>query len=836
MPPSRNILEALFDIRPITRSGSLDFEKIGKVKGRINLKKKKIVEIETVSIVKKPPLKKPLSREGISREFERTIAEPVNVAVELARFGGKLHDYVRKERPVEIEPQPEEKIVVESRDLENFWKREDLFEQSEAEREIETEAEPKIEPEIALAVAESYHSPAEREIEAVLDLYRRNKISVVSSPKPEEETFHQKKPKTIRYAMIALGLLVLLGASFAYRGGEDLKNNVMVNGGKAVANLEQAKANLTNFNFANAADNFASAYDDFGSASGNLNSMGASFLSNFSDLPGLSKVKSANNLVLAGQHISKAGENLALAFSTLSETNFLGNNPLSKLVSEFKQVLVNANANITDANNLVADIDASALPTDKQQLFIDFKAKIPEFQQYIGNAIDYSDFLSGVIGGAGKTEKKYLMLLQNTSELRATGGFPGSYALVTFENGSLKSVSVDDVYNIDGQLKVNIIPPIPLQAITPNWGMRDANWFADFPASAKKVEEFYKMDTAGATGTAGDDIDGVFSITPQVIGQILDVIGGLDMPAYGIKLDSKNFITQIQSQVEYGANRSQPKTIVKDLQPLLFAKLAAQDSSKWADIFKILVQAVGQKQILAYFNDAKLENMALQNGLGGEVRTTADDYLQVVFSNIKGSKTDAVIDDKFDLKTDLTGGTIANTLTITRTHNGGDSQYGFYNKVSPTYVRVYAPLGSVLGSVTGDSITDYHPLIGYADYNFKTDPDLGAVEDTIIHPFKGVDVFEESGKTVFGFWLVLDPKQTKSVTVSYISSVPVTPDSYGLLWQKQSGTGSDPISFQLTLPEGEKVVNSDGSLNATDNGVTIKSDLSVDREANVNFK
>ena len=56
----------------------------------------------------------------------------------------------------------------------------------------------------------------------------------------------------------------------------------------------------------------------------------------------------------------------------------------------------NMEKNIKNADNLLADIDSSAIPADKQELFLNFKEKIPEFQKYIGEAVDYSDFLLNV--------------------------------------------------------------------------------------------------------------------------------------------------------------------------------------------------------------------------------------------------------------------------------------------------------------------------------------------------------------------------------------------------------------------------------------------------------
>ncbi|HCX28112.1 MAG TPA: hypothetical protein DHI91_03160, partial [Candidatus Portnoybacteria bacterium] len=53
----------------------------------------------------------------------------------------------------------------------------------------------------------------------------------------------------------------------------------------------------------------------------------------------------------------------------------------------------------------------------------------------------------------------------------------------------------------------------------------DANWFADFPSSAKKIMSFYEK-------AGGSTADGVISLTPTIIERLLSMTGPIEMPAY----------------------------------------------------------------------------------------------------------------------------------------------------------------------------------------------------------------------------------------------------------------------------------------------------------------
>jgi len=858
----------MFDIKPTGESAALILSRIRRelnlhIKRQVIEKNKEHDEGYWEELISRLPQRPdfPFKYESRSskkadmlKELERTMGQAVDVRIELASVGGQVHGgHMTKPRAkISVskilhrhEPETYEEV-------ENFWSSAGLDEVSGARL-----AEAVIAPEPEQAADNHHeHSPASREIEIWLENIQRNREVLSRS-----ETRLEQKPRAIyrikpkwnswfrfnRKALVyflAVSLVGLAAYGLVGHKGMKAKNNIVQNGNNAVANLEQAKHELEDLNFFKAADSFALAYDDLNKASGTLSQLGASFLSVFANLPGLNKVKAANNLVEVGQSLSKAGENLSLAFGTLYKTNLFSfldakpqgssdNTSISRLLTEFRDILNFAEKNINRADKLLAEIDASVIPPDKQELFLNFKSQIPEFQKYIGGAIDYSDFLLNFVGSEGA--KTYLVLLQNNSELRPTGGFPGSYALITFEGGSLKKIFVDDIYRADAGLKTNIIPPIPLQHITPNWGVRDANWFADFPLSARKVIELYQLG-------GGLKVDGVLTINPDIIARLFEVMGPIEMPEYGLTLDADNFLAEIQNEVEYEADRAAPKQILSDLQPKFFERLAQQDKDHWLEIFKIISEAAEQKHILAYFEDNDLEESATKNGMGGEIKRGPSagsgqaDYLQVVFSNVKGSKTDFVTDNSMGLTSEAVGGGTSHTLKISRVHNGGDSKYGFYNRDNSAYIKVYVPDGSELVSIQGQSITDFISLIGHEDFGFKKDPDLEDIESTIKKPFVGVDVFEESSKTVFGFWLITKPKQTKSVTIKYKVPVSVADGKYNLFWQKQSGTGNDQISFSFKVPEGKSAISRISNMQILGDNLVLNSDLLTDRDVEITLK
>ncbi|MBX4187090.1 MAG: hypothetical protein KW802_02420, partial [Candidatus Doudnabacteria bacterium] len=141
-------------------------------------------------------------------------------------------------------------------------------------------------------------------------------------------------------------------------------------------------------------------------------------------------------------------------------------------------------------------------------------------------------------------------------------------------------------------------------------------------------------------------------------------------------------------------------------------------------------------------------------GFSGKLLTTDHDYLNIIGTNLGGTKTDLKIEQSVDLKSKvLSDGSIINSLNITRSNLASVN-----NK---TYIRVLVPLGSEFVSAKGFDPIVTHPS---AALGLHQDPDL-AVWD------KGVqqsDVFirTETGKTEFAGWLAVEPGASRTVTIN----------------------------------------------------------------------
>ncbi len=796
----QNITFAVFDVRPVDpETKRVDFDFINNLEPTVDLKPYKKDKNLTVRNI-------PASTSGLDtkdvvlKELEITLAKDLNFKKEVRLFGGRLVGYY---------PGLSSKTGDEDNNLSQFrdefskllagrrpHQKTNQFRPLPPPLSLPWAPESDIEPEERQEVVNL--SPVARDLDIVLTGFRSSAFNyypeseeIKEISEPEEtvspdltinssisssyEILEKRFGRSLIYFASFLSLAFVL--TFISVKSFDFGSSILQRSNQAYLNLNLARENISEFNFFEAAssftlaaENFELIHSDFKKASSVLGVLDTITLGGTSDV---------SDLVKAGELVSQSGLDLASALEKISNVNLISiiqpesNKSILAVLNDFRVYLIQASRNLSQAGNLISQSDNSLIPESERQKVEEFKNKLPEFSGYLERAVGYSDAIVAMLGQAGP--QKYLLLFQNTSELRPTGGFPGSYALVEFNKGKMNRFAVDDIYNPDGQMKEKIIPPRPLQRITPNWGMRDANWFIDFRSSAKKVAEFYFKDI-------GILVDGVIAVNVDLMPEILNITGPIEMPEFGISLDSQNFRSEIQKEVEYEKTKGEgrPKQVLVEFAPLLLERLSNLDQDGWMKIFTLLVKGVENKNILAYFADSQLQNFALENGFAGEIKDGgSDDYLMIVHSNIMGSKTDAVIDNKVDLKIEEVEDGLIHTLKIKRDHQGGE--FGFYNKVNNDYVRILVPEDAEILEISGNDNYEPVSLIDYTSLDFVSDPDLEKYESDV-EVKNGVEIFKEGGKNVFAFWLITRPGEAKTAVLKY-----KTPKYLGIYIQKQPG-------------------------------------------------
>jgi len=735
---------------------------------------------------------------------------------------------------------------------ENETKRRKIVEQEQRQRRI-------VQAQERQEIMEKREEQAgrERKRREAMVLEQRRQLEIEKALWLEKELAEEKRrfvfPFDVRrsalsFAIASFALLLVIGSVSYASKGFGIKGQVLGASQAGYGNLTAAMTDMASKNFDGSSADFAKAYDQFSQASSQLNQMGGLLIDASHYIPFASVLATGKNAVDAGKHISAAGQALNdVAKTAATMKNPLGQSgqPTVSLLAMFQQTSNNvatAEDELKSAQVDINSINVDDLPSDKQRQFILLKEKLPTIITLLKNFTDNSGIFTDLLGGNGP--RKYLFLFQNNDEMRATGGFIGSYGLLDINNGRISKFFIDGIFNPDGQLKDKIVPPFPIQKISAAWSLHDSNWFPDFPTSAREAMSFYEK-------TGGPTVDGVITLTPAVMQKLLAVTGPITMPDYGITIDADNFVDQTQYQVEDGYDKTQnkPKQILSDLAPLILDRIFnASNSAMIPKALAALADGLAQKDILLYSDNDDIQKLISKQGWSGEVLPADKDYLSVINTNINGFKTDGVIDENIQHQANIQDdGSVIDTVTITRKHNGGNSQYDWYNQVNDDYMRVYVPLGSKLLDAQGQTRETDKPPLDYDALKFKRD-DLVEQEESqiVVDPQTGTSIFPDAGKTVFANWVYVSPGESVTVTYKYLLPFKLFQvsdgkgeqvDSYSLVAQKQSGSVGSSFFSLLSYPADYNVQwKHPDAANQGTNQISLNTKLDYDRFLGVVFE
>ncbi|MFA6526737.1 MAG: DUF4012 domain-containing protein [Candidatus Buchananbacteria bacterium] len=613
---------------------------------------------------------------------------------------------------------------------------------------------------------------------------------------------------------VFIGILIALTSSVKvasyWEEIHDVKGKVMGEAEQAMTNIDSAAGDIKSMDFNAAREKFSAANSNFVSAQGQLDEI-KSFLTTLAEIaPAENTFKSGTNIIDMGEHLSNAA---GLMLSGVSEADNSSDLSLASRVKNLSLALTPALLELKAAELNSNNIGISNLPAEQKDKFLKLKSALPEAIKSLKSLIDTSAFAVNVLGD--NDVRRYLLVFQNDNELRATGGFMGSFALVDLRGGKIDKITIPEggTYDVRAGFNQVVASPDPLRLVTDRWEFQDSNWWPDFPTSAKNIKWFYEK-------SGGPTIDGVIAVNSSFFGKLLSLTGPINLPAYGKTIMVENFEEELQKSIELEAKeKTKPKKILGELAPLMMDKLLNADPKQLFNLAEAMSGGLKRRDIQMYFTDTELQKFTQARNWAGELSSPiGSDFLSVNTANIGGGKTDSVIRQKIYHSAEIqSDGTVLDKVLIER-RNIGPTDEIFTTVANNSYVRVYVPEGSVLVHAEG--------FKGFADDKFKKPADnsaqnegLAAENNALIDADSGTRIYNENGKTVFANWSIAGPGEMRELLLVYklpfrvsFSSGPKSiiekaadlfsseTAAYSWKFQKQSGRDSDEISSSVSYP------------------------------------
>lgn len=263
----------------------------------------------------------------------------------------------------------------------------------------------------------------------------------------------------------------------------------------------------------------------------------------------------------------------------------------------------------------------------------------------------------------------WVLVFQNTEELRASGGFLGSYALVTVTDGTISEIVIEDVYDADGQF-TGYIPPLAghREYLSSDRGLRlpDANWQAHFPSSAQTIMQFFALGNKRS-------IEGIVAINLEVIEELVTLVEPIWLPDYQLSVTGSNLSSILRDQrSEFFAGSQDKKHLLEYVWQHLKLALNQSSFAVKQNLIDIVANNLERKDIQVYFSHPNMQTLVSDLGFAGELQYNSKqatiqgdgcdatlvyphcptDYFYILESNVGINKANRHVDRQFSLSLD----------------------------------------------------------------------------------------------------------------------------------------------------------------------------------------
>ena len=544
----------------------------------------------------------------------------------------------------------------------------------------------------------------------------------------------------------------------------------------------------------------------------------------------------APHLAAMGEHLLDAGVTLFDSVDPLLETALgaPGSSQAGQSITErLLPLLLSAQPRFVAAQDATERAVAARAAIDTSRLLPPLARQMDRLDKYLPalRTASQAAAISPILLGAVRP-MNYLLVAQNNDELRPTGGFISAAGILTLDRGKITRLDLKDSGSIDNWTRDHPQPPEQLTRfmLSELWVLRDANFWPDFPTSARALDYFAELDL---------DLqpDGIIAIDQLALQILVGGFGSVVVPEFDNDVLTKdNVVSKIRTYWQPSQEFAQGvqsgevtkwkewlpwygerKQFMTYLVQAMRARLEQDPRSiNMAQMGKAILQALDEKHILVYLQEplgAGLDSTRW----GGAIAQTASDYLLAVDTNMGFNKANGVVDRRLDYTVSIDAQGLARSQVTISYHNTStrtvECLYESYyepsydlmmNRCYWNYLRVYVPAGSTL----------------IAEENGNDMEQLGI----------------ESGKQVWAMFMVVAPGEQPRVTLGYYSPESVlqrTGDAweYHMTVQKQPGTDRTPLHVAVTLPAGMTMISaSPAPARVEGSTITFQSNLSTDQE------
>lgn len=500
-------------------------------------------------------------------------------------------------------------------------------------------------------------------------------------------------------------------------------------------------------------------------------------------------VKNVSNLINWWKYLAKWLDNWAFVFDSLVsiiEKKWAENIYYTEFLLDAKPEMDNMNLYLNKALSYYREVDDLWDPKLNDSFYKAFWS-LKYFSENTDYILANYDKLLELL--AYNKEKRYLIIFQNSDEIRATWWFMWSMWVLSIFKWKVKDFTKRDVYAYEWDIKpYREDAPEWINKITDSFWLRDSNYFVDFRDSSAKIRFFMKK--------AWEGIDGVVYLNNNIILDYLDLLWTVNFKKINKNIDSSNFnfviSTLVESKIFKQGTLDTPKQVLFDFMQDFYTKI--KEDKRYKDYVKVFWGDITKRDIVFYTFSPKVNRFLEKYNLNWTLDyNNYLDFVYPIFTSIWWNKTDRYMKRTFSQNSSLSGCSIESKFTINQTH-----LYSSSNEIDA--ISYFNEL----------QIADYKDLLNIQwKWINKQFVRLVLPKNAIIANEK-IKLIEEENRKIVYFYMDTNPGETSRYSIKYfLPNKECKPYSFKIF--KQAGLRN--YDLNISSPDwkiiNEKTLNTD---------------------------
>ncbi len=239
---------------------------------------------------------------------------------------------------------------------------------------------------------------------------------------------------------------------------------------------------------------------------------------------------------------------------------------------------------------------------------------------------------------------RYLMLFQDSGELRASGGFVAGYGFLNVKRGHLTISHLGAIQGLSRSVEIG--PPAPW-TLHHFFGYRrltlmNANLSPNVPTSSRMFENLYN------TAKGHRLLSGVLWVNTWMADRLLRLTGpiSVNVGGHGLDLPPSNLAME---KIAYRYGSQGTRAVLGGIARVLEEVVAHGSAAQQAALWKALEWGVQHQDLILFSNNRELEWWLARMGMSGSIDPSSGNFLEVVNDNFGAHKDNLYLQQRLQI-------------------------------------------------------------------------------------------------------------------------------------------------------------------------------------------